>query len=72
MRMKKCEGASWCTAVVPEGTFACPVHTKFPAINSWEKPDAWGIRLRRSRAAKVAAAKRQAKLDAERAAAGKR
>jgi hypothetical protein len=61
MAMKKCEGAHWCVALVPEGTFACPIHTKAPALNSWERPENWAKRVRRAKAAKTAAATRAAK-----------
>jgi hypothetical protein len=67
MAMKKCEGANWCVAEVPEGTHACPVHTKNPALNSWENAEAWGKRVRRQRAAQLAAVARKAKIAAREA-----
>lgn len=61
MTMKKCEGAHWCVAQVPEGTYACPIHAKAPELNSWESPENWAKRIRRQRSAQLAAKKREAK-----------
>ena len=59
---KKCEGAPWCLWQVADNVHACPMHTKYPTLHREER-EAWATRVRRTEAARIRAAKKQAESD---------
>lgn len=61
--MKVCEGAPWCLMLVPDGTRACKMHQRYPALFN-EGRDKWASRVRKGEAALKRAAVKQAESDA--------